>query len=214
MSQLKISTPSKRTLPEAAGHRPTSNRASVLLPEADGPTTASTSPGCRANATPRTITPGLPGAPAINLLKKLKIPHKLYPYECEAHDDFGKHAATQLGLPQAQVFKTLLAHHDKQAVVAIVPSSGMCSLKQLAKATGLKKVEMMKPAEAEKLTGYKVGGISPLAQKKLLPTVLDDSAMAFDEILVSGGKRGLSVGVAPQDMLTLLKWIAAPIGEH
>ncbi len=152
--------------------------------------------------------------PAINLLKKLKIPHKLYPYECEAHDDFGKHAATQLGLPEAQVFKTLIAHHDKQAVVAIVPSSGMCSLKQLAKATGLKKVEMMKPAEAEKLTGYKVGGISPLAQKKLLPTVLDESAMQFDEILVSGGKRGLSVGVAPQDMLTLMKWIAAPIGEE
>ena len=75
--------------------------------------------------------------PAINLLKKLKIPHKLYPYECEAHDDFGKHAATQLGLPEERVFKTLLAHHDKQAVVAIVPSSGMCSLKQLAKATGL-----------------------------------------------------------------------------
>ncbi len=152
--------------------------------------------------------------PAINLLKKLKIPHKLYPYECEAHDDFGKHAATQLGLPEAQVFKTLVAHHDKQAVVAIVPSSGMCSLKQLAKATGLKKVEMMKPAEAEKLTGYKVGGISPLAQKKLLPTVLDESALQFDEILVSGGKRGLSVGVAPQDMLTLMKWIAAPIGEE
>lgn len=94
--------------------------------------------------------------PAINLLKKLKIPHKLYPYECDAHDDFGKHAATRLGLPEARVFKTLIAHHDKQAVVAIVPSSGMCSLKQLAKATGLKKVEMMTPAEAEKLTGYKV----------------------------------------------------------
>ncbi len=92
-------------------------------------------------------------------------------------------------------------------------TSGLCSLKQLAKATGLKKVEMMKPAEAEKLTGYKVGGISPLAQKKLLPTVLDDSAMQFDEILVSGGKRGLSVGVAPADMLRLMKWIAAPIGE-
>ncbi len=152
--------------------------------------------------------------PAINLLKKLKIPHKLYPYECEAHDDFGKHAATQLGLPEAQVFKTLIAHHDKQAVVAIVPSSGLCSLKQLAKATGLKKVEMMKPAEAEKLTGYKVGGISPLAQKKLLPTVLDDSAMQFDEILVSGGKRGLSVGVAPADMLRLMQWIAAPSGNR
>ena len=152
--------------------------------------------------------------PAINLLKKLKIPHKLYPYECEAHDDFGKHAATQLGLPEERVFKTLLAHHDKQAVVAIVPSSGMCSLKQLAKATGLKNVEMMKPLDAEKLTGYKVGGISPLAQKKQLPTVLDDSAMAFDEILVSGGKRGLSVGVAPADMVRLMNWIAAPIGDH
>ena len=152
--------------------------------------------------------------PAINLLKKLKIPHKLYPYECEAHDDFGKHAATQLGLPQAQVFKTLLAHHDKQAVVAIVPSSGMWRLKELAKATGPKKVERVKRADAEKLTGYKVGGISPLAQKKLLPTVLDDSAMAFDEILVSGGKRGLSVGVAPEDMVRLMNWIAAPIGEH
>ncbi|MFG0833152.1 Cys-tRNA(Pro) deacylase [Aeromonas bivalvium] len=151
--------------------------------------------------------------PAINLLKKLKIPHRLYPYECDAHDDFGKHAAAQLGLPEAQVFKTLLAHHDKQAVVAIVPSSGMCSLKQLARATGLKKVEMMKPADAEKLTGYKVGGISPLAQKKPLPTVLDDSALQFDEILVSGGKRGLSVGVAPADMVRLMNWIAAPIGE-
>ena len=111
------------------------------------------------------------------------------------------------------MFKTLLAHHDKQAVVAIVPSSGMCSLKQLAKATGLKKVEMMKPAEAEKLTGYKVGGISPLAQKKLLPTVLDDSAMAFDEILVSGGKRGSRSawprGHGPADELD-----CGPIGDH
>jgi len=151
--------------------------------------------------------------PAIHLLKQFNIPHKLYPYRCDTHDDFGKHAATQLGLPEAQVFKTLIACHDKQAVVAIVPSSGMCSLKQLAKAAGLKKVEMMKPLEAEKLTGYKVGGISPLAQKKLLTTVLDESAMQFAEILVSGGKRGLSVGVAPQDMVRLLQWIVAPVAE-
>ncbi|PJG59131.1 Cys-tRNA(Pro) deacylase [Aeromonas cavernicola] len=151
--------------------------------------------------------------PAINLLKQLNIPYTLYPYPCDAHDDFGKHAATQLGLPLTQVFKTLIAYHDKQAVVAIVPSSGLCNLKQLAKATGLKKVEMMKPADAEKLTGYKVGGISPLAQKKGLPTVLDDSAMQFTEILVSGGKRGLSVGVSPHAMERLLKWVVAPIGE-
>jgi Cys-tRNA(Pro)/Cys-tRNA(Cys) deacylase len=151
--------------------------------------------------------------PAIKLLEKLKISFTLHPYDCEAHDDFGKHAASQLGLPEEQVFKTLIAHHDKQAVVAIVPSSGMCSLKQLAKATGLKKVEMLKPADAEKLTGYKVGGISPLAQKKALPTVLDESALLFDRILVSGGKRGLSVGVSPREMQEKMGWLIAPIGE-
>ncbi len=151
--------------------------------------------------------------PAIKLLEKLKISFTLHPYDCEAHDDFGKHAASQLGLPEEQVFKTLVAHHDKQAVVAIVPSSGMCSLKQLAKATGLKKVEMLKPADAEKLTGYKVGGISPLAQKKALPTVLDESALLFDRILVSGGKRGLSVGVSPREMEEKMGWLIAPIGE-
>lgn len=151
--------------------------------------------------------------PAIKLLEKLKISFTLHPYDCEAHDDFGKHAASQLGLPEEQVFKTLIAHHDKQAVVAIVPSSGMCSLKQLAKATGLKKVEMLKPADAEKLTGYKVGGISPLAQKKALPTVLDESALLFDRILVSGGKRGLSVGVSPREMEEKMGWRIAPIGE-
>ncbi|KUE78640.1 Cys-tRNA(Pro) deacylase [Aeromonas schubertii] len=151
--------------------------------------------------------------PAIKLLEKLKIPFSLHPYECEAHDDFGKHAATQLGLPEARVFKTLIAHHDKQAVVAIVPSSGMCSLKQLAKATGLKKVEMLPPAEAEKLTGYKVGGISPLAQKKRLPTVLDASALQFDSVLVSGGKRGLSVGVSAREMQEKMGWIIASIAE-
>jgi Cys-tRNA(Pro)/Cys-tRNA(Cys) deacylase len=89
----------------------------------------------------------------------------------------------------------------------------MCSLKQLAKATGLKKVEMLKPADAEKLTGYKVGGISPLAQKKALPTVLDESALLFDRILVSGGKRGLSVGVSPREMQEKMGWLIAPIGE-
>ncbi|SIR28397.1 Cys-tRNA(Pro)/Cys-tRNA(Cys) deacylase [Aeromonas sp. RU39B] len=151
--------------------------------------------------------------PAIKLLEKLKISFTLHPYDCEAHDDFGKHAASQLGLPEEQVFKTLIAHHDKQAVVAIVPSSGMCSLKQLAKATGLKKVEMLKPSDAEKLTGYKVGGISPLAQKKALPTVLDESALLFDRILVSGGKRGLSVGVSPREMQEKMGWLIAPIGE-
>ena len=151
--------------------------------------------------------------PAINLLKKLKIPHKLYPYECEAHDDFGKHAATQLGLPEERVFKTLLAHHDKQAVVAIVPSSGMCSLKQLAKATGLKKVEMMKPAEAEKLTGYKVGGISPFAQQRPVAVWFAAQAQGHERIWINAGQRGLLLDIAPADALRFLQARQADICE-
>ena len=152
--------------------------------------------------------------PAIRFLKIAGIDFTTHSYECEVHEDFGLHAASQLGLPPDQVYKTLLVHQDKQVVTAVIPVSCMLSLKEVAKAAKLKKVEMMKPLDAERLTGYKVGGISPLAQKKLLPTVLDDSAMAFDEILVSGGKRGLSVGVAPGDMVRLMNWIAAPIGDH
>ena len=135
--------------------------------------------------------------PAINLLKREKIAHTVRSYVHDAHaESYGGEAVDKLGLDPAQVFKTLIAHHDKQAVVAIVPSSGMCSLKQLAKATGLKKVEMMKPAEAEKLTGYKVGGISPLGQKKRLRTFIDSSAQGFATIHVSAGRRGLEVELA------------------
>ena len=151
--------------------------------------------------------------PAIRFLKIAGIDFTTHSYECEVHEDFGLHAASQLGLPPDQVYKTLLVHQDKQVVTAVIPVSCMLSLKEVAKAAKLKKVEMMKPLDAERLTGYKVGGISPFAQKKQLPTLLDSRALQQETILVSGGRRGLSVGLKPQDFIQLLGATLAPIGE-
>ena len=151
--------------------------------------------------------------PAIRFLKIAGIDFTTHSYECEVHEDFGLHAASQLGLPPDQVYKTLLVHQDKQVVTAVIPVSCLLSLKEVAKAAKLKKVEMMKPLDAERLTGYKVGGISPFAQKKQLPTLLDSRALQQETILVSGGRRGLSVGLKPQDFIQLLGATVAPIGE-
>ena len=151
--------------------------------------------------------------PAIRFLKIAGIDFTTHSYECEVHEDFGLHAASQLGLPPDQVYKTLLVHQDKQVVTAVIPVSCMLSLKEVAKAAKLKKVEMMKPLDAERLTGYKVGGISPFAQKKQLPTLLDSRALQQETILFSGGRRDLSVGLKPQDFIQLLSATVAPIGE-
>ena len=151
--------------------------------------------------------------PAIRFLKIAGIDFTTHSYECDVHEDFGLHAASQLGLPPDQVYKTLLVHQDKQVVTAVIPVSCMLSLKEVAKAAKLKKVEMMKPLDAERLTGYKVGGISPFAQKKQLPTLLDSRALQQETILVSGGRRGLSIGLKPQDFIQLLGATVAPIGE-
>ncbi|MCC4263524.1 Cys-tRNA(Pro) deacylase [Oceanimonas baumannii] len=152
--------------------------------------------------------------PAILFLEKQKAAFTLYQYDCTAQDDFGAHAAAQLGVPLTRVFKTLLTEGDQGAVVALVPSSGKVNLKQLAKAAGVKKLEMMPPQKAERLTGFKVGGISPFAQKKRLTTVIDTSACDHDTVLVSGGKRGLSVGLSAQEIERLLRAVVAPIAEQ
>ena len=151
--------------------------------------------------------------PAILCLEKQQATFTLHQYECTAHDDFGAHAAEQLQVPLAQVFKTLLTEGEQGAVVALVPSSAKVNLKRLAKAAGMKKLEMMAPAKAERLTGYKVGGISPFAQKKPLPTIVDESALQHKEILVSGGKRGVSVGISAELFPSLLGAVIANIAE-
>ncbi|MGO4998848.1 Cys-tRNA(Pro) deacylase [Oceanisphaera sp. W20_SRM_FM3] len=151
--------------------------------------------------------------PAILFLETQHATFTLHQYDCTAHDDFGAHAAAQLQVPLAQVFKTLLTEGEQGAVVALVPASNKVNLKRLAKAAGMKKLEMMAPAKAERLTGYKVGGISPFAQKKRLPTVVDASALQHSEILVSGGKRGLSLGVSAAVLQRLLGAVIAEIAE-
>ncbi|HJE67833.1 Cys-tRNA(Pro) deacylase [Pseudomonas oryzihabitans] len=153
--------------------------------------------------------------PAIELLKKSQVPHEVLSYH---HDpkaaSYGLEAAEKLGLAPETVFKTLLAASEKQELlVAIVPVAGTLDLKALAQAAGVKKLEMAKPDQAQRSTGYLVGGISPLGQKKRLRTFIDDSAAALPSIHVSAGRRGLEVALAPADLARLLDAPFVPIGK-
>jgi Cys-tRNA(Pro)/Cys-tRNA(Cys) deacylase len=137
--------------------------------------------------------------PALDLLKKNRAEHRIHSYE---HDpkapSYGLEAAEKLGLEPAQVFKTLLASTEKgELLVAIVPVVGTLDLKALAQAAGAKKTEMADPAAAQRSTGYLLGGISPLGQKKRLRTFIDETAQRFDSIYVSAGRRGLEVELSP-----------------
>jgi len=127
--------------------------------------------------------------------------------------DFGQEAAAALGLPQEQVFKTLLADLDGELVVGVVPVSGQLDLKALAAALGGKKAVMAQPAVAERRTGYVVGGISPIGQKTRLRTVIDASARALPSVLVSGGRRGLDLELAPDDLQRATGALWAVIGR-
>jgi Cys-tRNA(Pro)/Cys-tRNA(Cys) deacylase len=114
---------------------------------------------------------------------------------------------------EERVFKTLLARTDRDFVVAIVPVDSTVSLKALATALGVKRCEMARPEDAQRVTGYVVGGISPFGQKKLLATVIDESSELFDTIFVSGGRRGLDLEIAPADLVAALGARSAPIAQ-
>ncbi|MBO9548755.1 Cys-tRNA(Pro) deacylase [Pseudomonas sp. NPDC089422] len=143
--------------------------------------------------------------PALDLLKKARAEHRVHSYEHDPKSaSYGLEAAEKLGLDPQQVFKTLLASSEKgELLVAVVPVVGTLDLKALAHAAGVKKCEMADPAAAQRATGYLVGGISPLGQKKRLRTFIDDSAQNFATIHVSAGRRGLEVELA-----------AAVLAEH
>jgi Cys-tRNA(Pro)/Cys-tRNA(Cys) deacylase len=155
--------------------------------------------------------------PAIVLLQDKGIAFGVHEYDRgDELRDFGREAAEALGLSLDQVFKTLLVDVEGAAairdpVVVVVPVSCMVSMKLAASAVGAKKATMCSPADAERITGYVVGGISPLGQRKQLMTVLDETVDLFDTIYISGGRRGLDISLAPSDLARLLDATIAPI---
>ncbi|WP_314326336.1 Cys-tRNA(Pro) deacylase [Paenarthrobacter ilicis] len=153
------------------------------------------------------------GTPATAALAAAGVPFTAHPYQHDpANTNFGMEASQLLGIDPARVFKTLMVDIDGHLAVAISPVSGNLDLKAAASALGSKKATMADPKAAERRTGYVLGGISPLGQRQHSPTVLDESAMSFDTILVSGGRRGLDIEVAPADLLRLTQGQTAAIG--
>jgi len=154
------------------------------------------------------------GTPATVALARAGIPFRARTYE---HDPraaaYGLEAAEKLGLDPDRVFKTLLASVDGALAVAIVPVAMQLDLKALAHALGGKRAEMADPGAAERKTGYVVGGISPIGQKTALPTVLDESAILAETIFVSGGRRGLDLELAPDDLIAVTGGRYAPIAR-
>jgi Cys-tRNA(Pro)/Cys-tRNA(Cys) deacylase len=154
------------------------------------------------------------GTPATVALTAAGIPFEVRAYE---HDpraaSYGLEAAAALGVDQARVFKTLLASLDGALAVGIVPVSGQLDLKALARALGGSKAVMAEVAAAERATGYVAGGISPIGQKRSHPTVLDTSALDHATILVSGGRRGFDLELAPHDLVAITGAVIATIGR-
>ncbi len=152
------------------------------------------------------------GTPAIVALERAGVVFHLHSFE---HDEsaggYGRAAAAALGVDEQRVFKTLLARVDGRPVVAIVPVGGQLSLKELAAALGAKRAEMLDPADAQRITGYVVGGISPFGQRTRLVTVADESLLLHETVFVSGGRRGLDVEMAPDDLIRLLDAHTAPL---
>jgi len=156
------------------------------------------------------------GTPAIVALDNAGVRYQVVEFEADSTKrGFGQAAAEALGVEEERVFKTLIATVDgDRHVVAIVPVSGQLSLKELAAAVHGKRAEMCPPDKAERLTGYVVGGISPFGQKRALPVVIDETCVLFDSIFVSGGRRGLDIEIAADDLVAVLDAVIAPIGSE
>jgi len=157
------------------------------------------------------------GTPALDILTAAGVAFTVHEYDHTASDHFGDETVAALGVTGERVFKTLIASitmsGKPELVVGIVPVSGQMDLKALAAAVGAKRADMADPAAAQRSSGYVVGGISPLGQRTRLRTVIDQSAMSYETVLVSGGRRGLQVELAPADLVRLTNAIVAEIGR-
>ena len=146
------------------------------------------------------------------LLSKLGIAFDLHPYEYDPEAPrIGLHAAESLGIDPSQTFKTLMAEVDGKPVCVVIPSDAEASMKKLAATFGGKAAAMMKVPDAERLTGYKVGGIGPFGQKRKVPTALDETAELFDTIYINAGQRGLLLSIAPADAARAAEMIVADL---
>lgn len=154
--------------------------------------------------------------PGINAATKAGIAHTIHEYEHDpATDNYGAEAAEKTGANPDQVFKTLVVAIDsKELVVGVVPVSAMLSMKLIAKAAGGKKAAMADPQAVQRSTGYVLGGVSPLGQKKRLRTFVDNSADQFDTIFVSAGRRGLEIELAAADLAKLTRAEFAPLQQE
>ena len=154
--------------------------------------------------------------PAINAAKQARVNYTIHEYEHDpAAESYGEEAAEKIGANPAQVFKTLVVSLDgKDLAVGIVPVTAMLGLKQIAKAAGAKKALMADKQLVQRTTGYVLGGVSPLGQKKPLKTFIDQSAEDFETIFVSAGKRGLEIELAPDDLARLTGGTFAPLHQE
>jgi Cys-tRNA(Pro)/Cys-tRNA(Cys) deacylase len=152
------------------------------------------------------------GTPATLALQRAGVPFETASYEYDPGSDrVGLQAAEAMGVPPGFVLKTLMAEVDGKPVCVVVPSDREVSMKKLAAAFGGKSAQMMKPADAERITGYKVGGISPFGQKRKFPTAMEETALDLPEIYLNGGQRGFQVRLAPADALSVLEAKAAAL---
>ena len=155
--------------------------------------------------------------PAVTMLEAARISFSINEYDRHLSNDgdlrdFGQEAAEALGLSAHEVFKTLVvASEYDELIVAVLPASCQLSMKLVAVAAAVKRVSMCQPLVAERSSGYVVCGISPLGQRRQLRTFIDESADMFDTIYVSGGRRGLDIGLAPADLARVLDATIAPI---
>lgn len=149
---------------------------------------------------------------ATQFLDKARVAYDTVTYEYDPDADrIGMQAAEAIGAEPARVLKTLMAEVDGKAVCVVVPSDHEVSMKKLAAAFGGKSAAMMKPADAERATGYHVGGISPFGQKKRVPTVFEQAALGHDTVFMNGGQRGLQVCLKPADAVKALDAKVAPV---
>lgn len=151
--------------------------------------------------------------PAINAAKKSKVLFKTHEYNHdESTESYGLEATQKLGVSEKRVFKTLVVSLDgKQLVVGVIPVSFMLSMKLIAKALAAKKATIADKADVERSTGYVLGGVSPLGQKKRLKTIIDSSAKQYSTIYVSAGRRGLEIELDPNDLANLTSGAFAEI---